>query len=317
MTSLRRQIPSANALFVFEAAARAGSFTKAAAELNVTQPAVSRMLGRLEEYLGIQLFERSPSGINLTDDGRLLYRCLSASFSEIETTIRQIRASRTASETVTLSLSSAFTTHWLMPRIHHFQRAFPNVDLRFQLISGPLQGPVADVDLGMRFIDGASKEYNAWLFSPEEIIPVCSPSYLKQHGPLGVGKGGQTLLDLSASAPQWADLLEKLRLDRRPAMNLMTFSDYAVVLQAAAFGQGVALGWVSAVSYALRNGELVPAGPHLVRTSRLCHLVAPPAKPMRPVVADIRDWFLAELEADLKVIHRLYPDLRSGKSDPD
>ena len=58
MPELRRMLPSPNALFVFDAAARNGSFTAAASELNVTQPAVSRMLGQFEEHLGVRLFDR-------------------------------------------------------------------------------------------------------------------------------------------------------------------------------------------------------------------------------------------------------------------
>ena len=65
-------LPSSNALFVFDAAARNGSFTAAAAELNVTQPAVSRMLGAFEEYLGVRLFDRTAAGATLTEEGELL-----------------------------------------------------------------------------------------------------------------------------------------------------------------------------------------------------------------------------------------------------
>src|SRR5258708_27678133 len=74
MRDLRRMLPSSNALFVFDAAARNGSFTAAAAELNVTQPAVSRMLGRFEDYLGVRLFNRTAGGAALTEEGELLYR---------------------------------------------------------------------------------------------------------------------------------------------------------------------------------------------------------------------------------------------------
>src|SRR6202020_1561581 len=74
MNDLRRMLPSGNALFVFDAAARNGSFTAAAAELNVTQPAVSRMLGQFEEHLGVRLFDRAAGRAVLTEEGELLYR---------------------------------------------------------------------------------------------------------------------------------------------------------------------------------------------------------------------------------------------------
>jgi len=142
MPDLRRMLPSSNALFVFDAAARNGSFTAAAAELNVTQPAVSRMLGRFEEYLGVRLFDRTAGGATLTEEGELLYRRVTDGFRSIESGLIEIDRRRRGTETVTLSVSSAFTTHWLMPRIDKLQRAFPSVDLRFQLISGSLRGAV-------------------------------------------------------------------------------------------------------------------------------------------------------------------------------
>ena len=132
-------LPSSNALFVFDAAARNGSFTAAAAELNVTQPAVSRMLGRFEDYLGVRLFDRTAGGATLTEEGELLYRRVTDGFRSIESGLVEIERRRRGTETVTLSVSSAFTNHWLMPRIDKLQRAFPNVDLRFQLISGSLR----------------------------------------------------------------------------------------------------------------------------------------------------------------------------------
>src|ERR1700738_5198526 len=150
MPELRRMLPSGNALFVFEAAARSGSFTAAAAELNVTQPAVSRMLARFEQYLGVRLFDRTAAGTTLTEEGDLLFRRVVDGFRSIETGLREIDKRRSGTETVTLSVSSAFTTHWLMPRLDKLQRQFPQVDLRFQLISGSLRGPVENVDLGMR-----------------------------------------------------------------------------------------------------------------------------------------------------------------------
>src|SRR5215475_3911810 len=172
MPELRRMLPSSNALFVFDAAARNGSFTAAAAELNVTQPAVSRMLGQFEEYLGVRLFDRTAGRAVLTEEGQLLYRRVHEGFRSIETGLIEIERRRKGTETVTLSVSSAFTTHWLMPRIDKLQRAFPTVDLRFQLISGALRGPVDNVDLGMRFVEEEEGIAPGTLVLKEVMLPV-------------------------------------------------------------------------------------------------------------------------------------------------
>src|SRR4051812_26614749 len=147
MPNLRKKLPSANALFVFEAAARCGNFTRAAQELYVSQPAVSRMLARMEDHIGVRLFERVRGGIELTENGRILYRKISEGFNGIESAIREIEARATGVESVTLSVSTGFTTHWLMPRMNRLNEAFPNVDLRFQLISGRIGGALIPRDL--------------------------------------------------------------------------------------------------------------------------------------------------------------------------
>src|SRR6195952_3849733 len=181
MPNLRKKLPSANALFVFEAAARCGNFTRAAQELYVSQPAVSRMLARMEDHLGVRLFERVRGGIELTENVRILYRKISEGFSGIEGAIREIEARATGVESVTLSVSTAFTTHWLMPRLNRLNLAFPSVDLRFQLISGRIGGPLVDVDLGMRFMTTKEIDKNSVLVMPEILLPVCNPRYHDQR----------------------------------------------------------------------------------------------------------------------------------------
>ena len=175
MPNLRKKLPSANALFVFEAAARCANFTRAAEELYVSQPAVSRMVARMEDHLGVRLFERVRGGLELTENGRILYRKISEGFSGIESAIREIEARSTGMESVTLSVSTAFTTHWLMPRMNRLNHAFPSVDLRFQLISGRIGGPLVDVDLGMRFMTQDEIGANSVLVMPEALAAGVQP----------------------------------------------------------------------------------------------------------------------------------------------
>ncbi|MET0677719.1 MAG: LysR family transcriptional regulator [Bradyrhizobium sp.] len=305
MSELRRKLPSSNALFVFDAAARNGSFTAAAAELNVTQPAVSRMLAQLEEHLGVRLFDRSAGRAVLTEDGELLYRRVLDGFRSIESGLIEIERRRKGTETITLSVSSAFTTHWLMPRIDKLQRAFPTVDLRFQLISGSLRGPVENVDLGMRFRDRDEPVANGTLVMKEVTLPICSPGYLD----VGVsGSGGSTFINLADSSGNWvADYPD---LSSRPGpTKILSFSDYAVVVQAALLGQGIALGWLTVASHWLLTGTLVPAAAALSTTRRICEFLPPRQRPMRPVAAEIRDWIVDRMRDEITAIDARYPTL--------
>ncbi|SER49589.1 DNA-binding transcriptional regulator, LysR family [Pseudomonas sp. NFACC02] len=305
MSTLRRKLPSSSSLFVFEAAARCGSFTRAADELCVSQPAVSRMLSRLEEHLGIRLFERVRGGARLTESGSILYRRVQEGFSTIESAISEIEARATGIETVTLSVSTAFTTHWLMPRMSRFSQRFPTVDMRYQLMSGRIGGPLVDVDLGMRYLEAGTLKPTESLVIPEITLPVCNPQYLADvlHGK--GKKQAPTLISMDNQDREWASAFETAGR----TVNTLMFSDYAVVVQAALLGQGMALGWLNVISNSLCKGELVPAIEACRVTARRCCLVVPANRPVRPIVENVRDWIIEEMRADVLEIDALYPHL--------
>lgn len=307
MQKLNETIRSANALLVFDAAARCLSFTRAAEELHVTQAAVSRMVARLEDSLGLRLFVRARNGLVLTDDGVALQQAVSAGFGGIAATIRELKRRSSDSGTVTMSLSGAFTSHWLMPRYERFQQAFPAINLRFQLISGTLQGALDEVDLGLRRYDPAVHA-QTWSFCPEILQPVCSPDYLARKGSLDVdGPGRHTLIHLSQTTLDWPQFCAYAGWPDA-AQSALGFSDYALVLQTAMLGQGVAIGWMSALSHALHAGQLVPASSQVLRTGREYRLVAAPGT-VRPAVARVAEWMQAEMQADLVAVGERYPAL--------
>lgn len=298
-----------NGLVTFEAAVRCGSFALAAAELNVTPPAVSRMVARLESGLKTRLLIRAPHGVVPNEPGRILFDAIARGFSGIEAAIREIEDRRDGVETVTLSLSTGFTTHWLMPRLPAFKASFPGVDLRFDLIMGALAGPVHDVDLGMRFITVPEAGHESVAIMPETIVPVRSPSFQLDPGMTGalasllaVRQGG-----VSTVNHDWSTLFLTHGADAMG--DTMIFTDYAIVVQAAILGQGVALGWLNVVARWLRVGVLRPIDGHVARTGRVCHLVRRSDRPLRPVVGRVRDWLVSELQDDVAAVGREFPAL--------
>ncbi|GBQ33367.1 transcriptional regulator [Gluconacetobacter azotocaptans DSM 13594] len=298
-----------NGLVTFEAAVRCGSFALAATELNVTPPAVSRMVARLESSLKTRLLIRAPHGVIPNEAGRILFDAIARGFSGIDAAIREIEDRRDGVETVTLSLSTGFTTHWLMPRLPAFKASFPGVDLRFDLIMGALAGPVHDVDLGMRFLAASDAGHEAVAITPEVIVPVRSPSYRLDPGLtdrlaalLAARQGGG-----AAIKPDWSTLF--LTQGGDAVGDTMIFTDYAIVIQAAILGQGVALGWLNVVARWLRTGVLRPIDGHVVRTGRMCHLVRRGDRPLRPVVGRVRDWLVGELQDDVAAVGREFPSL--------
>jgi LysR family transcriptional regulator, glycine cleavage system transcriptional activator len=176
------------ALRAFDAAARSGSFKAAAAELAVTPAAISHQVKTLEGRLGANLFERLNRSLRLTPAGARLASITADSFGRLEQGLRNLESAGLLSGPSTLSISAApsFAARWLVPRLHRFQTAHPNIDLRLQA-GDPLVDLAnsADVDVALRYGTGAyGNEVTAErLWSQGSIIAVCAPS-LAQSGKL-------------------------------------------------------------------------------------------------------------------------------------
>ncbi|MDX6750392.1 LysR substrate-binding domain-containing protein [Geminicoccaceae bacterium 1502E] len=297
--SLRQRLPSPNSIFMFEAAARHLNFTHAAREFNVTQSAISRMIAGLEAHLGSRLFKRNPTGLTLTDEGRLLYGAVGSGFQQVEMALDDIRAMHGNTGTVTLSFSTAFAMHWFMPRFDRFKANFPEIDLRFQLLRGEPDGPVEDVDFGIRYNQPPNANRQSWKLIEEIVVPVCSPAYLARHGSLDDCSDlrHHTLAHI-AHSPRipWHRYLAEFSYPLPSGSRSLTFSDYAVVIQTAIQGRGIALGWWHVVSHDLLEKELVRAARHELRTGDHYHLVATSRRTLRKPAALVRDWLLDEME---------------------
>ncbi|HEV7251892.1 MAG TPA: LysR substrate-binding domain-containing protein [Mesorhizobium sp.] len=295
--SLRKMLPSPNAIFMFEAAARHLSFTSASREFNVTQSAVSRMIARLENHLDTRLFYRIPTGIELTDDGRLLFEAVGGGFQQIETALDDIRARAGGAGTVTLSASSAFSMHWFMPRFDRFHQALPEIDLRFQLVRGEPTGPVENVDFAVRYNQPSNGELHSWPLIEEVVLPVCSPSYLAEFGGL---EGCDDLrhhtfahLQDSPRLP-WHRYLAIYDYPSLAGSRSLTFTDYTLVIQTAIKGRGIALGWWHVVANELLQKGLASAGKEF-RSGDFYHLVATKRRALRKPAILVRDWLLDEM----------------------
>ncbi len=302
--ALRSKISSVNALFVFEAAARLKTFTDAASEFNVTQPAISRTIAALEAHIGEPLFYRAGRQLELTASGEVLFATLGRSFSLIEGALDEIAIHHKQQETVMLSISTAMASHWFIPRFDEFRAAFPTIELRFHLMSGEPSGPVAPYDLGLRLGDHTDTEHARWPFGPERIYALASPEYIAKRGMLdkAVPDSHHTLLQLSNSRLSWNEFSQQTGQPLPLHFDTITVPDYSIVLQSAIIGKGVALGFVSSASKLLADGLLKFATDRFLDTGRRYHLVVPDRHNISPIIAQVRDWMIAEMELDLAKI---------------
>ncbi|OCX58147.1 hypothetical protein BFP70_18980 [Thioclava sp. SK-1] len=297
MESLRRKLPSTSSLFIFEAAARHQNFSRAADELNVTQPAISRAVHAFEEYLGQSLFTRSRNGASLTPQGERLAQVVGRAFRDISVELDSLTRLRDTDRVVTLSVSTAFVAHWLMPRISGFRAAFPQLELRFQLIAGPVSGPIDGVDLAMRYYEHPPEDARVLL--REGCIDICATSILDAAR---MGQAPRVYLEGIADTAHRDDGHAEAA-----SSHSLSFADYSIVVQAALSGQGVATGWINIVAHWLQNGLLLPvcAAP-VTLTERFCCLQVTQSAPQAKAVAD---WIAVEMHKDLEAIGRKYPHL--------
>jgi DNA-binding transcriptional LysR family regulator len=287
---------SLNNLLVFESAARRGSFTRAAEDLHISQPAVSHAMRLLEADLGVALFERQHKGVRTTNAGQYLLEQVGMGLSLIDQALREVRSMQ--AHQVTLAVSTATATWWLMPRIARFKQQHPEIELRVITTDTDLDMARERIDLSITLGADDFANYQKWHFVEEEIFPVCSPKFLKANPlpDLQALANSPLLLLEERYCPRmdWKEWLARFntRLPRKPA--LFRFNDYSIVLQAAIEGQGVAQGWRHIVQPLIAQGLLLRPLQHSVTTDQPLFITAPRAKVLRPDVAYLKDWLVAE-----------------------
>lgn len=172
----RSQLPL-NALRAFEAAARHLSFTRAAAELCVSQAALSHQIKSLEERLGFSLFRRLPRGVALTDEGGALVPALRDSFDRIGAAL-DLFADGQAREVVTLGVVSTFATGWLLPRLDDFAIQHSEIDLRILTNNNKPDLAGEGLNFAIRFGDGSWHGVESTLLMAAPLVPMCAASHL-------------------------------------------------------------------------------------------------------------------------------------------
>lgn len=301
---LRGHLPSTNSIFTFETVARLRSFSEAASELNVTQPAISRSISALEAHLGYSLFNRHGRWIELTYNGDKLYRATSTAFNMVTDSLLDIEKRNEDQETVTISMSPVAVNYWFIPRMHEFREKFPSINLSFSEYANDNESLVREVDLSIRLSNPRDADMHRWPFADERIIALCSPEYFSSHGALDKMKEGTTHSFIEWQQQRYGldEFFHATGLQSAPSSTFVRFTDYSSVLQAAIQGQGVALSWITESSRQIIDGSLVPACAQVVKTGRRYHILASNLNPMRPVVEDVRNWLINEMRSDEKKV---------------
>ena len=295
MDSLRHLLPSANGLVVFEAAGRLLNFTAAGKELGMSQAAVSLAVRRLEDQLGTRLFVRRHRRVDLTEPGARFFADVSLGLSHIQKSANRLRTSAGGNH-VTLSASTAFAALWMVPRLQQFREDLPGIELRIQTSDRDFDLVAEGLPLGIRGGNaGDWPEYCLLPMAPEEIYPVCSPSYLKRFEVPATARDlvDHHLIHLDEPhrpAVTWPEWLASAGVDGALAPRGLRINDYVSVIQSVMEGQGIALGWAHLVDRMVRNGSLVRLTDHVHRTGKSFNVSWPRSQDIIGNVALVRNW---------------------------
>lgn len=291
---MNRGLPPLNALRAFEVAARRLSFTRAAAELHVTQTAVSHQMRTLEQHLGLRLFVRLPRKLALTPEGLAYARELNRVFERIEAATSALSASPRR-EILAVTTLPSFAARWLVPRLGRFSRAHPAIDLRLVASERALDFARETVDVGIRWGFGRYVGLRAEKLLEDARFPVASPALLrKQRRRRGLDLGKVALLH-DDSTEGWRRWLRAAGITGVDPERGHVFNDANLMLAAAADGEGVALGRRVLAARDLGSGRLVRPFALELPTEQAYYLVTSDETAELPRVQAFRSWLLAEV----------------------
>lgn len=287
---MARPILPLNALRAFEASARHRSFTKAAAELHVTQAAISHHVKALEERLGARLFHRGPRGLMLSDEGVALLPALSESFDRIGRLLDRFQGGRLR-EILTLGVVGTFAVGWLMPRLATFREAHPFIDLRLLTNNNRADLAAEGLDGAILFGDGAWPAADGDLVLEAPQSPLCAPDIAAQlRHPADLAR--HTLLR-SYRVQDWPAWFRAAGIGDEIEARGPVFDASLTMVQAAIQGEGIALAPPAMFARDVAEGRLVQPFASSVVTGAY-FLVTLKGRAPSPAFAAFRTWLLSQ-----------------------
>lgn len=291
------RLPALDAIRGFVAVGRRMSVTLAARDLFLTQSAVSRQVRALEDALGVRLLQRGHRSVSFTPAGAHFFRLADAALQQLQDGVAALRAG-VQRRPVTITASIGVTSLWLLPRLGRLQQRHPAADLRVAASNRLLDLRREGIDLAIRYGPERSAPPGSLRLFGETIVPVAHPGLagvrLTEPGVVA----GQVLLDYDEPDRPWllwADRLAALGVGAATPKAVLRFNQYDQVIQAAAAGQGIALGRLALVQPLLDDGRLVTLdAPAVDSPQGYAYWLVLGDGSMREEVAQVVDWIRDE-----------------------
>ncbi|MFM2419395.1 MAG: hypothetical protein RL385_4118 [Pseudomonadota bacterium] len=292
-------LPSLAALRAFEAAARHGSFTRAAEELCVTQAAVSHQVKLLEEELGQPLFTRRVRQVDLTPFGRAWAEALEPAFARIYAANRALRSPALPQRpVVSVSVLPSFASRWLVPRLGRFLELAPHIDLRISPSTELVDVNASDIDVGIRYGLGRYPAVRCRKLSGDAYVCVAAPA-LKESLSIAHARELPAAPLLHDDSPErFLRWLAAHGVRRASALRGPVFTDSSLLIDACLRGQGVALVRLALAADELGAGRLVRLFPRMAPWAdrNAYYVVTPTARAPSEAAKSFVAWLQREAE---------------------
>lgn len=295
----KRDLPPLRALTAFEAAARLGSFRAAAGELGITRSAVSHQVKLLEDRLGLSLFRRDARRAELTTSGQSYFPMIKDAFDQIEAHTKAIKPSVLDNE-LTIQVYVTVALKWLIPRLHDFERRFPDTKVRLSTSYFDWDFDERNVDVGVVLARNKSPgHYYAPLFQ-SMLVPVCSPKLLQGDVPLKTPDDlrKHKLIDVYTAEEDWQLWLEAAGVTNIKSANRLSVDSYILAQEAAIEGRGVAMTIGPFASEEIKLGRLVQPFPLRVPHKHQWYFACNAEHRKKPKVKRFEDWLMKQVATD-------------------
>ncbi|MBS3849617.1 LysR substrate-binding domain-containing protein [Devosia sp. J2-20] len=285
-----------NALRAIEIVARRGALAPAAEELGVTIGAVSQHLRRAEERLGMELFERTPSGLKPLPLLKAALPQLTAGFIELADGLASLKGSDES--VLNLTVGSVFASRWLIWRITKFSQTHPDIELRLNVTSNMVDLSRPDVDCGIRFGHGRWPGVSAELVGGTAYQPVCAPPVAERLSGLGDLARVPVIQDQTTQL-SWDAWRNAVGLDPKIKLTGPTYSDASLAFDAAISEQGVLMAADMMSADAVSDGRLVRPFNQTVEGPQGYWLVVAKGRRESRKLRALRSWLATEVPASV------------------
>lgn len=315
MLAMPNQIPL-SMLRAFEAAGRLGSFRSAATELRLTPSAVSHAIRKLEDLLGVRLFERRARAIELTTEGQTLLRHAGEAFEALRRGMEAV--STRVPRLLRLHVAPSFATQWLAPRLPRFLEANPTIEVRIAASTDYADFSEGIFDADIVYAAAVTARAAAGLvripLGEETVVPLCSPALAARlRRPADLQR--ETLIHSDNKMLRWPDWFAANGL-HAPASHGLRFDRSYLAISMAADGLGVALESTRLAERELKSGRLVaPLSKRSVDLHYNAHfLVYPRINQANVLITGFAAWLMQQLS--LVREGQPAPSRPSGSSSP-